>query len=65
MELGPEDQTNFGLYKSATIHILDPNKVCNPTGVAIVGNPEGKFAIFLIAQDTVTNSPMVIYLFQQ
>jgi hypothetical protein len=71
MELGPEDQTNFGLYKSATIHILDPNKVCNPTGVcalpavAIVGNPEGKFAIFLIAQDTVNNSPMVIYLFQQ
>src|SRR6267143_2054296 len=61
MELGPEDQTNFGLYKSATIHILDPNKVCNPTGicalpaVAIVGNPEGKFAIFLIAQDTVNN----------
>jgi hypothetical protein len=33
--------------------------------IAVVGNPENKFAIFLIAQDAVNNTPMVIYLFQQ
>jgi hypothetical protein len=33
--------------------------------VAVAGNPEGKFSIFLIAQDAVNNSPLVIFLFQQ
>ena len=71
IDLGEEDKTRFGLYTSATIQIPDPNLVCSQTGsctlpaVAVVGNPEDKFAIFLIAQDLVNNSPMVIYLFQQ
>jgi hypothetical protein len=33
--------------------------------VAIVGNPESKYAIFLIAQDTLNVSPFALYLFQQ
>jgi hypothetical protein len=32
---------------------------------AVAGNPENKFAIFLIAQDIVNQSPMAIYLFQE
>ena len=71
MDLGTEDQSQFGLYKSATIQIPDPNKICSLSGmctlpaVAVVGNPEGQFAIFLIAQDTVNNSPLLICLLQQ
>jgi|SRR5579872_2184362 len=41
------------------------NPTCTLPAMAVVGNPENKFAIFLIAQDTVNQSPMVIYLFQQ
>jgi hypothetical protein len=41
------------------------NPTCTLTAIAVVGNPENKFAIFVIAQDTVNNSPLVIYLFQQ
>jgi hypothetical protein len=41
------------------------NPTCTLPAIAVVGNPENKFAIFLIAQDTVNNSPLVIYLFQQ
>jgi len=33
--------------------------------VAVAGNPEGNFSIFLIAQDTVKHSPLVISVFQQ
>jgi hypothetical protein len=71
LDLGNEDQTQFGLYKSATIQIPDPNKTCSLSGtcilpaVAVVGNPEGKFAIYLIAQDIVNNSPLLICLYQQ
>ena len=71
IDLGTEDQSQFGMYKAATIQVPDPNKVCSLTGictlpaVAVVGNPEGKFAIFLIAQDTVNNSPLLICLLQQ
>jgi hypothetical protein len=38
---------------------------CTLPAIAVVGNPENKFAIFIIAQDTVNNSPMTIFLFQQ
>ena len=41
------------------------NPTCTLPAIAVVGNPEDRFAIFLIAQDTVNNSPMAIYLFQQ
>ena len=84
IELGTEDSSNFGLYKSARVTIPNPagspgsckapgisgtdsqnNPTCTLPAIAVVGNPEDKFAIFLIAQDAVNNSPMVIYLFQQ
>jgi hypothetical protein len=41
------------------------NPTCTSPAIAVVGNPESKFAIFLIAQDIVNNSPLVIYLFEQ
>jgi len=41
------------------------NPTCTLPAIAVVGNPENKFAIFLIAQDTVNNSPMVIDVFEQ
>jgi hypothetical protein len=41
------------------------NPTCTFPAIAVIGNPENKFAIFVIAQDTVNNSPLVIYLFQQ
>jgi len=69
--LGEQDPSNNGLYKGAEVTIPDPLAVCGTTGtctfpaVAVVGNPESKLAIFLVAQDIVNNSPMVIYLFQQ
>jgi hypothetical protein len=71
LDLGTQDQSQFGLYKSATIQIADPNHTCDITGectlpaVAVVGNHEGKFEIFVIAQDTVNNSPLLITLLQQ
>ena len=71
VNLGSQDPTEFGVYKTASIQIPDPLGVCSSTGictlpaVAVAGNPEGNFAIFLIAQDTVNNSPLVISLFQQ
>lgn len=41
------------------------NPTCTVPAIAVVGNPENKFAIFVIAQDTVNNSPISISLFQQ
>ena len=41
------------------------NPVCTFLAVVIGGNPEGKFALFLIANDPVNSSAMGIYLFQQ
>lgn len=61
IDLGPQDPQNNGLYSSAQVTI---SGVSFPA-VAIVGNPEGKYAIFLIAQDTLNVSPLAIYLFQQ
>lgn len=78
--LGAQDPSNNGLYPSATITVPDPGSLCvgtsqggfdmngNPTctspAVAVVGNPENKFAIFLI---TTTNYTGItgIYLYQQ
>ncbi|HXW91666.1 MAG TPA: hypothetical protein VEK33_14040 [Terriglobales bacterium] len=71
LNLGSEDPTESGLYKTASLQIPDPLGVCSPTltctlpAVAVVGNPEGSFSIFLIAQDTVNDSPLVVSLFQQ
>jgi len=71
LDLGSQDPQEFGLYKTASLQIPDPLGVCSSTGtctlpaVAVAGDPEGNFSIFLIAQDTVNNSPLVIALFQQ
>jgi hypothetical protein len=71
LDLGSPDPQEFGLYRTASVQIPDPFGVCSSTGtctlpaVAVAGNPEGNFSIFLIAQDTVNNSPLVIALFQQ
>jgi hypothetical protein len=81
INLGIQNATNNGLFDGATVTIPDPNSACtgpgvsgtdsqgNPTctlpAVAVSGNPENKFAIFLIAQDLVNQSPMAIYLFQE
>lgn len=73
INLGPQDPASNGLYKSATITIPG-TAACGGTGgscvlpaVAVVGNPENKFAIFLIAQNRASTpaSPIGIYLLQQ
>jgi hypothetical protein len=38
---------------------------CTFPAVIVAGNPEGKFVLFLIANDLVNSSPLGIYLFQQ
>lgn len=62
IDFGAQDLTINGLYKAASVTIG-----ANPSfpAVAMVGNPENKFVIFLIAQDTVDLHPMALYLFQQ
>jgi len=81
IDLGAQNPASNGLYDSAAVTIPDPLSLCaapgtpgqnlqgNPTctlpAAAVAGNPENRFAIFLIAQDVVNSSPMAIYLFQQ
>jgi hypothetical protein len=81
ISLGTQNATNNGLFDLAAVTIPDPVSACTAPGVsgqdsqgnptctvpaaAVAGNPENKFAIFLIAQDVVNQSPMTIYLFQQ
>jgi hypothetical protein len=61
LDLGPQDPSNNGLYRTASITVQG---VQFPA-VAVVGNPEGKFVIFVIAQDTINSVPLLICLFQQ
>jgi hypothetical protein len=72
IDLGLEDANSAGLFNNATVQVPDPSNICGAgTGVcvfpavAVAGDPEGNIAIFLVAQNPVTNSPMAIYLFQQ
>jgi hypothetical protein len=67
IDLGAQDSQNNGLYKSVTVTIPDTYKACiqqsyggtdangNPTciftGEAVVGNPGGKYAIFVTVND--------------
>ncbi len=62
IDLGAQDAATNGLYRAASVTIG-----ANPPfpAVAVVGNPENKFVIFLIAQDVVSSHPMALYLFQQ
>ena len=61
LELGSQAASSNGLYPSATVTL---SGVTFP-GVAIAGTLEGKYVIFLIAEDTVNGVPLAIYLFQQ
>jgi len=60
IDLGAQDATN-GLYPQARVTY---SGVTFPA-VAIVGNPEGKFVIYALAQDTARDLPAALYLFQQ
>uniref|UniRef100_A0A372IJX3 Uncharacterized protein n=1 Tax=Paracidobacterium acidisoli TaxID=2303751 RepID=A0A372IJX3_9BACT len=67
IDLGTQDSANNGLYKSVTVTVPDTSKACvqrsyggtdangNPTcifkGEAVVGNPGGKYAIFVTVND--------------
>ena len=61
IDLGAQDASNNGLYPSATITVSGVNF----PAAAVVGSLENKFAVFLIAEDTINNVPLAIYLFQQ
>lgn len=61
IDLGQQDPQNNGLYPSAKVTV---SGVSFPA-VAIVSNPENKFAVYLIAQDTLNVTPLAIYLLQQ
>jgi hypothetical protein len=87
LDLGQQDPQNNGLYKSVTVIIADPTGSCvsrpyggtdaqgNPTcifpGVAVVGNPENKYAIFVTVDDkraqtfTVSPTALEFFLYQQ
>ena len=59
--LGTQDPNNNGLYRSATVTF---SGVVFPA-VAIAGKLESKYALFVITQGTLNNSPLAIHLFQQ
>jgi hypothetical protein len=87
IDLGAQDAQNNGLYKSVTVTIPDPAGACvshpyggtdansNPTcifpGVAVAGNPNNKYALFVTADDkralafTYTQTPIEFFLYQQ
>ncbi len=61
--LGTENAATHGLYPSVVI----TNQTTGTTypAVAVVGNPESKYAIFIIGEDMDYFLPIGIYLFQQ
>jgi len=61
VDLGTQDPSNNGLYPSATVMVSGASF----PAAAVVGSLEGKYAFFLIAEDTVNNVPLAIYLFQR
>jgi hypothetical protein len=61
LDLGMQDASRNGLYPSAIITI---SGVMFPA-VAVVSTLEQKYAIFVLAQDSISNVPLGIYLFQQ
>lgn len=61
IDLGTQNANSAGLYASATVTI---SGVGFPAA-AVVGSMEGKYGIFLIAEDTINNVPLAIYLFQK
>jgi hypothetical protein len=63
IDLGTESSTNYGVYPS--VSITNSNSWTTYQAVAVVGNPEGKFAIFILGYDTDNSLPLGIYLFEQ
>jgi hypothetical protein len=63
INLGSQDATRNGLYPSVVITNLDFGTTYS--GVAVVGNPESKYAIFIIAEDSDNGLPINFLLFQQ
>jgi len=63
INLGTEDAATHGLYPSVVI----TNQTTGTTypAVAVAGNPESKYAIFIIGEDMDYFLPIGIYLFQQ
>jgi hypothetical protein len=87
IDLGQQDSQNNGLFKSVTVTIPDLAGSCisrpdggtdangNPTcifpGVAVVGNPGGKYAVYVAADDkraatfSDPSMPIEFFLYQQ
>lgn len=61
IDLGLQDPNNNGLYPSASVSV---SGVSLPA-TAVVVTLQNSYAIFLIAEDTVNNVPLAIYLFQR
>lgn len=61
IDFGTQDSNNNGLYPSATVTV---SGIQFPAA-AVVVTLKNSYAIFLIAQDTVNNVPLAIYLFQR
>jgi hypothetical protein len=61
IDLGTQDPQNNGLYPTATVSV---SGVSFPAA-AVVGILESKYALFLICEDSISNVPLAIYLFQQ
>jgi hypothetical protein len=61
VDLSSQDSTRNGLYPAATVTV---SGISFPA-VAVVGTMEGRYAIFVLAQDTISNTPLAIYMFQQ
>ena len=61
IDLGTQDPNNNGLYPSATVTV---SGVSLPAA-AVVVTLQNSYAIFLIAEDSLNNVPLAIYLFQK
>jgi hypothetical protein len=63
IDLGAEDTTNHGFYPNVSI----TNELSGSVypAVAVAGNPESKYGIFIIGEDIDNSLPLGIYLFQQ
>jgi len=63
IDLGKEDAKTNGLYPSVVITNQDSGTPY--PAVAVVGNPESKYAVFIIGEDMDNSVPIGIYLFQR
>lgn len=61
VDLGTQDPDRNGLYPGVSVTI---SGVSFPAA-AVVGRVQGEYVIFLLAEDTISNVPLAIYLFQK